>query len=40
MDSVLYLEKIIQELKKSNSILKDLPQRQNQDLIWNTNQTY
>ena len=30
MDSVLYLEKIIQELKKSNSILKDFPQKQNQ----------
>ena len=32
MDSVLYLEKIIQELKKSQSILKDLPQRQNQTI--------
>ena len=30
MDSVLYLEKIIQELKKSKSILKDYPQTQNQ----------
>lgn len=34
MDSVLYLEKIIQELKKSNSILKELPQRQNQTLAY------
>lgn len=30
MDSVLYLEKIIQELKKSKPILKDYPQTQNQ----------
>ena len=32
MDSVLYLEKIIQELKKSKSILKDYPQTQNQTI--------
>lgn len=32
MDSVLYLEKIIQELKKSKSILKDFPQSQNQTI--------
>lgn len=30
MDSVLYLEKIIQELKKSQSILQDYTQTQNQ----------
>ncbi len=30
MDSILYLEKIIQELKKSKSILKDYLQTQNQ----------
>jgi hypothetical protein len=45
MDSVLYLEKIIQELKKSKSILKDYPQTQNQPLTYvpilgKHNQTY
>lgn len=43
MDSVLYLEKIIQELKKSKSILKDYPQTQNQPyfpLLGKHNQTY
>ena len=38
MDSVLYLEKIIQEIKKAKQDLQ-LPQRQNQDLYWSTNQT-
>jgi len=38
MDQVLYLEKIIQELKKSKPILKDYPQTQNQ-INYVTNQT-
>lgn len=43
MDSVLYLEKIIQELKKSKPILKDYKKKQNHPyfpLLGKHNQTY